>query len=231
MAIWLADLIPEFPYAMRAVYLALAGYVIGFFSQSHMEFEAHLRELESIAQRQKIARSLHDGYIQALAGVNLRLESCRDILACDQPAEALAELTELQASVAHEYDHVRAYVRSLVQADPVVATEDSSSGALTNFRVTADFTARGLILEEIFQIMLEGMRNTRRHGRARLASIDLHEVGNIVRITIDDDGVGFVKAETPPWTIASRVAEFGGRLKISSGISSGAHLEIEMPRV
>jgi signal transduction histidine kinase len=79
--------------------------------------------------------------------------------------------------------------------------------------------------------MLEGMRNTRRHGRARLASIDLHEVGNIVRITIDDDGVGFVKAETPPWTIASRVAEFGGRLKISSGISSGAHLEIEMPRV
>jgi len=60
-------------YVMRAVYLAIAGYLIGFFSQQRALFEAHLHELETRAERQSIARSLHDGYVQALAGVNLRL--------------------------------------------------------------------------------------------------------------------------------------------------------------
>ena len=62
---------------MRAVYLAIAGYLIGFFSQQRALFEAEVRELETRAERQSIARSLHDGYVQALAGVNLRLETCR----------------------------------------------------------------------------------------------------------------------------------------------------------
>ena len=64
-------------YDMRAVYLAIAGYLIGFFSQQRALFEAQVRELETRAERQSIARSLHDGYVQALAGVNLRLETCR----------------------------------------------------------------------------------------------------------------------------------------------------------
>jgi signal transduction histidine kinase len=60
-------------YVMRAVYLAIAGYLIGFFSQQRALFEAHVHELETRAERHSIARSLHDGYVQALAGVNLRL--------------------------------------------------------------------------------------------------------------------------------------------------------------
>jgi signal transduction histidine kinase len=55
-------------YVMRAVYLAIAGYLIGFFSQQRALFEGHLHELETRAERQSIARSLHDGYVQALAG-------------------------------------------------------------------------------------------------------------------------------------------------------------------
>lgn len=63
-------------YLMRAVYLAIAGFVIGFFGQQRANFETRLRELEADAERTAIARSLHDGYIQALAGISLRLESC-----------------------------------------------------------------------------------------------------------------------------------------------------------
>jgi signal transduction histidine kinase len=51
---------------------------------------------------------------------------------------------------------------------------------------------------------------------------------NTISITIDDDGIGFGEQVTPPWTIASRVAEFGGRLAVNSE-SAGAHLEISLP--
>ena len=72
-------------YDMRAVYLAIAGYLIGFFSQQRALFEAEVRELETRTERHSIARSLHDGYVQALAGVNLRLETCRALLNRNRP--------------------------------------------------------------------------------------------------------------------------------------------------
>jgi signal transduction histidine kinase len=46
---------------------------------------------------------------------------------------------------------------------------------------------------------------------------------------MDDDGVGFRNSEQPPWAIASRVAEYGGRLRIGGNERPGAHLEIEIP--
>jgi signal transduction histidine kinase len=94
-------------YLMRAVYLAMAGFVIGFFGQQRANFETRLRALEAAAEREAIARSLHDGYIQALAGISLRLESCRDMLTSHQPAEALTEIKEIQTVVDRQYDEVR----------------------------------------------------------------------------------------------------------------------------
>ena len=214
------------PYLMRAAYLGIAGYLIAFFGQQRQKFDAKVRELEADAERQTIARSLHDGYIQALTGIGLRLESCRDMLIGDQPAQALTELGEIQAAVSREHDEVRDYVRTLGGADRIGR---ALPGFTTQFRVQARFAARGAIVEQVLQILLEGARNAQRHGQARSASINVEGAGDAIRITIDDDGVGFGDTKVPPWTIASRVAEFGGRLTIRSDNSVGAHLEIEMP--
>jgi signal transduction histidine kinase len=214
-------------YMMRAAYLAIAGYLIGFFGQQRVTFETRLRELEAEAEREGIARSLHDGYIQALAGISLRLESCRDMLICNQPAEALAEIKEIQIVVAREYDDVREYVRTLASTDRQI-TGQTFAKLNTQFRVHASFTAAGPLVEHIIQIILEGIRNTQRHGHADSAAIDVEQVGSHIRITIDDDGVGFGDSAKPPWTISSRVAEFGGQLAIRSD-APGAHLEIAIP--
>ncbi len=212
-------------YLMRAVYLAIAGYMIGFFGQQRLDFEARLRTLEAEAERETIARSLHDGYIQALAGISLRLESCRDMLVNHQPEQTLAEIKEIQAGVNHEYDEVREYVRSLTGADTRGGPHSFSN---PEFHVQASFVAEGMMIEHIMQIVLEAVRNTRRHGRAKSASISVQRAGAFVNITIDDDGVGFEDLDNPPWTIASRVAESGGRLAIKDA-GRGAHLEITVP--
>jgi len=217
-------------YLMRAVYLGIAGYLITFLGQLRDRFEARLHELETIAERQNIARSLHDGYIQALGGIALRLESCRDMLRSNEATEAITELSELQNEVSREYDEVRAYVRSLVGADASVPA-NTFAGPNTRFRIQAAFSASGLVVEHVLQIMLEGMRNTRRHGQARFATIEVHEIADAVRVVVEDDGVGFGEPKALPWTIASRVSEFGGRLKIGEDKGVGARLEIEMPKV
>jgi signal transduction histidine kinase len=216
-------------YVMRAVYLAIAGYLIGFFGQQRAKFEARLRELEAVGERQTIARSLHDGYVQALAGVTLRLGTCRELLLRQRPEEALQELTDLRAGVAREYDEIRAYIRTLANLDQKMTVDAAMSHFDTRFRIDAVFGGRGPIVEQVFAVILEGMRNTWRHGRARSAVIKVCEAGAVVRITIDDDGVGFPQSNAPPWAIASRVAECGGSVRINGAADAGAHLEIEMP--
>ena len=213
---------------MRAVYLGIAGYLIDFFGRERDEFEERLRELEAEAERQTIARSLHDGFLQALAAISLRLETCRDMLKSDQSSDALEEITEMQLGVALEYDEVRSYVRALTHAEQR-CVESGVAELGTEFRVETAFVARGPVVEHIVQILLEGIRNTQRHAHARFAEIRVEEVGENIRIAINDDGVGFADFNASPWTIASRVAQFGGRLAIRPGTAAGAHLEIELP--
>ena len=183
-------------------------------------------------ERQNIARSLHDGYVQALAGVTLRLGTCRELLLRQRPREALDELTELRAGVAREYDEIRVYIRSLANLDQKMSTltlDAPRSNYETRFRIDAAFSGRAMMMEQVFQIILEGIRNSWRHSKARSAVIKAGEEGDMIKITIDDDGVGFPASKTPPWAIASRVAECGGSVRITDVPQAGAHLEIEMP--
>jgi signal transduction histidine kinase len=206
-------------YVMRPAYLAITGYLIGFLGQQRVVYEEHVRELQTAAERQSIARFLHDGYAQGLAGINLRLETCRQLLRHERSADALQEVTELQAGVAREFDDVRAYIRSLAAVADAPARE-AVPIANPSCHLRAVLTAKGAVLEQVLQIALEGLRNTRRHARARAATIDVAEDVGTVRITIQ---------AALPWSIASRVAECGGRLAIAGAGGPGAHLEIELP--
>jgi signal transduction histidine kinase len=229
LAVFVAGLKNE--YLMRSAYLAITGYLIGFIGAQRTRFEARVRDLEATAERHAIARALHDGYVQALAGVNLRLETCRALTQTGRSDEALVQLTDLQKGVAREYDAVRAYIRSLAEVEQIPEPEDRSSAVETLFKVTANFAGRAPILEQVLQIVLEGVRNTWQHGGAADAAINISASNHLIRIAMDDDGVGFRDSEHPPWAIASRVAEYGGRLKIGGGERRGAHLEIEIPAV
>jgi signal transduction histidine kinase len=212
---------------MRPVYLAILGYLIGFVGQQRAIFEAQVRELEKRAQRFTIARSLHDGYVQSLAGVNLRLETCRELLGRGRVAETLRELGELQFGVAHEYDGVRAYIRSLAGLDNR-GMHELATEVDPRCRLQVTFAGRGLTGEHLLQMMLEGLRNARRHGTAHRVDINLSGANDGILLTIEDDGVGFADAATKPWAIASRVAELGGHLTVTSG-RGATRLTIEMP--
>lgn len=216
-------------YLMRSAYLAIIGYLIGFIGAQRARFEARVRELETAAERHAIARALHDGYVQALAGVNLRLEACRALMETECPDKALAQITDLQSRVAREYDTVRAYIRSLADLAEIPEAEDRPFAVETVFEVTAKFAAPAPILEQVLQMVLEGVRNTWQHAMAPGATIKISGDDHLIRIAIDDDGVGFRNSKHPPWAIASRVSQFGGRLRIGDAESRGAHLEIEIP--
>lgn len=213
-------------YIMRPAYLAITGYLVGYLGQQRLILEEKVRALEAHGQRQEIARSLHDGYVQALAGVNLRLGICRELMRRGRDEDAFAELAELQDSVNREHDELRVYIYSLIQreAEAVVAAPDDA-----RFSILADFSGSRVLVEHVLQIMLEGTRNVSRHAQAQTATIQARTSGRTVRITVDDDGVGFASDAPLPWAIASRVAECAGQMQRNSAHRAGAHLLIELP--
>ena len=214
-------------YIMRPVYLAITGYLVGYLGQQRLDLEDEVRRLEATQQRHRIGRDLHDGFMQALAGINLRLESCRRHLRSDAVAEALTDLTELQDSVNREYDELRAYMRSLAGLE--VTPRPRETEARTQLRVTAEFAGSVDLVDHVLQIVREGITNIRRHAHAEAAAVQVSAVDSEVRISIEDDGVG-VRSAGAPWSIASRVKEIGGHLQVQQDRGPGTHLAITLHR-
>lgn len=232
VALWLAAILLASPqsvqlYVMRPVTLALVGYLVGYLGQRRLDLESEVRELETAEERLRIARELHDGCAQVLAGVNLQLEGCRDLVRNGRSDEALREMGELQDSVKSEYDELRAYVRSL--AGVTYAPAGDASREETRFAVNVDIEGPGALVEQVFRIIREGIANVRRHAHASSAVVRAARSGPGLRISIDDDGRGFADGTTRPWSISSRVQALGGTLEIARDKGPGAHLEILLP--
>jgi signal transduction histidine kinase len=213
-------------YLMRPVYLAITGYLIAYLAQQRIDSDNRAHAAETRAERHSIARALHDGYVQALAAVNLRLENCRKLLVRGREEDVLKELADLQTGIRHEYDDVRAYVRSLADLE---RRELAPIPGDTQVHVSAQFVGSGLLVEHALQIMLEGVRNVRRHADATSTTIGARLAHGRVEISIDDDGVGFAADSPVPWTIASRAKDCGGGARLLRTAARGAHLLVELP--
>ena len=214
-------------YIMRPVYLAITGYLVGYLGQQHLDLQDEMRHIEVAEQRHRIARDLHDNFSQVLAGVDLRLESWRRQLRAKPGAEMLSELAELQGSVKRQSEDLRSYTRSLAGLEIRAAGEDA--GTVTRLRVSAELSGSVDLVDHILQIVREGISNVRRHARASAARIEIRTDQSQVRVSIEDDGVGF-QVDTTPWSIASRVKELGGRLQIVAEKGRGAQLLITVPQ-
>lgn len=213
-------------YIMRPAYLAIVGYLVGYLGQQRIDLQEEIQQLEAAAQRHRIARDLHDGFAQALAGINLRIEGCRRLLRRGGTDDALSELTDLQLSVHREYDELRSYMQSLagVPPSPAVATEPRGTRFALDLRVEGSVD----LVDHVLQIAREGLSNVRRHAAADSARIDVRVEDARVRISIDDDGVG-LRSHSAPWSIVSRVKELGGQIQVTADEKPGSHLLILLP--
>lgn len=218
---------------MQASYLGIIGCLIGYLARQRLRLEDEQTELTRTEACKRVARELHDGCMQTLGAMDLKLASCAELLRRGRADAVLAEIGGLRASIHAEHDSLRAYMRLLAHLRlPGGSKEDGAGspagGEQTRFALNVDFAGAGALVDEVLQIVREGMRNVQQHARATWATVDVRSEGSVVAVKIDDNGVGFSGEAEQPWTIASRVDELGGRLFIRKDRSPGAHLEITL---
>jgi signal transduction histidine kinase len=224
-----------------------------------LEHDYGVRRLQNVVlahERDRIARDVHDGALQWLAGAALRLETIRRHLE-DNPTAALDSLRDLQATIMLQQRELRSFVRELQTGG--CANNLSLADLLSElvFRIERewqlavkldlklqpeplDTPISPELAREIHQIVREALVNTARHTLASLAQVSVGLHGDKVQITVADNGQGFpfrgrfedaelAECNLGPVMLKQRIAALGGRLVIDTS-DEGARLEITLPR-
>lgn len=200
---------------------------------------------EVVRDRERFLQDLHDGLIQALFGIGLRLESSRSLVDT-QPAEAghaleectreiNAALQDLRRSIQESTSLLRS-IRSIDQS-LILLVERLNQGGRTTFELIQRKPLDPVLSvdqsTELFAVLSEACTNILRHAGARHAQITVEEGGQGILIRIEDDGHGFDPASCKEGLglagMEQRMAGLGGRLQLRSSPNDGTVLVLELP--
>ncbi len=198
----------------------------------------------SDAERRRIARDLHDGVVQDLAGSAFAISA----LARDADEPARSQLTETSASLR---GNLRALRSLLVEIHPPDLTAASLPSALED--LTAPAAALGVAttvtvsrlegasddsVALVWRAAQELVRNTLRHAGARTLEVDVEGAvaDDRIVLTVTDDGAGYDPHEVADRAhyglrgLESLVDDAGGTLEVRSGPTGGTTTRVRVPR-
>jgi two-component system sensor histidine kinase UhpB len=196
-------------------------------------------------ERRRLARDLHDDTIQSLIALNQRIQLAQ-LAAKDETTTT--QLLEMQQMAAQTIADLRRLTRDLrpvylEELGLVPAVEMLARDTSNVLQIPVDFRVEGTerrlspqVELALYRVVQEALSNVARHAQASCAEVQLYFTANTVKLTVRDDGRGFVVPESPAEMAPSghfgllgvqeRVEALGARLTIRSAPGSGTRLEV-----
>ncbi|MEE4330467.1 MAG: sensor histidine kinase [Wenzhouxiangella sp.] len=200
------------------------------------ESRAQVSALAMAAERERIARELHDALGRELSAVTLKAELAGRLLERD-PDRVRQELAEIAGISRSSLEEVRRSVQGETRLDPLREALDSRA-LLEAAGVAAKIETPGRLprlgaerATALGFVIREAVTNVVRHSGAAHCTIMLaeDEARHRIRLTVRDDGCGLREA-TPGRglrSLSARLADLGGRLEVRGG--DGTELIAELP--
>jgi two-component system sensor histidine kinase UhpB len=195
-----------------------------------------------------MAADLHDGPIQRLTGLTIRLESAKRAAARGDWRSCEAGLDTTGHQLQSEIGQLRGLMKDL---RPPVLDERGLLAALTSLasethqaaglRVSVAATTEDDVgLDEeletaLYRIAQEALTNVVKHAGASTATIALTQRDHQLEVEIADDGCGFDPEETSAdghfglVTMRERAEMTGGSLSVSSDRGRGTRIRVLVP--
>lgn len=195
-------------------------------------------------ERRRIAGDLHDGPVQDLAGLAMRLsaagQASTDDIARDTLAEAArsarASIRTLRSAV------VGVYPPNLQQAGLEPALSDLTARLQQEgLEVSLDVSGStfGTETDELlYRSCQEALRNVEAHARARRVEVTVRKADGMAVLTVADDGRGIEAEEARRardeghvglQILQELVRDAGGWLAVTGGETGGTVLRVEVP--
>jgi len=233
-----------------------AIYLLGFIALGYVAYHIRVQQVtaqfrarlhERLAERERIARDLHDTFFQGIQGLLLRFHTATAQLPKQEPVRQMLEETLKQS------DQVMLEGRELVLDLRVTASEtkdlptalaDFGEGmrkvVSCDFRVVVNGPVRALhpvVFEELFKIGKEALSNAFRHAAAQSIEVEVNYERSALRIRIRDDGRGIDSVILRQGHrdghfgmpgMRERARKVGAHLDVWSGNGAGTEVELRI---
>jgi len=211
----------------------------------HARLQQQAEQLAVLAERQRLARELHDSVTQSLYSVTLYANAAALALAAGKQDVTAGYLQELQETAQEGMRDMRLLIFQLhppvLEAEGLVAAlqarlaaVEGRAGLHIEFRIEGERRLPIAIETELYWIAQEALNNVRKHAAAQHVTVHLHFTAATICLEVLDDGVGFDPGAVPAErrgglrTIAERTARVGGKLTHESTLGEGTRVKVEV---
>jgi signal transduction histidine kinase len=238
---------------IRSFYLLVLAVIFGYISQFERKQNQRLLalsrtagEMATLQERRRITFELHDGILQTLATMILRMESLR------------RHLPPSEKDLAREVQSLEDLTRdSMAQIRRFLAGQDTrplvAGTLMEKLREEARYLRDGMgldvILEsvpeelsitpeverEVYYVLREALTNVTRHSHASRVEIHLSQENGKLKASLTDDGVGFSPQNVNGGGgfgitgMEQRMKKIGGELSIKSSPGQGTNVSFLVP--
>jgi len=210
----------------------------------HRDVADRERRLTIAAERERIARDLHDSVGQVLTGMGMLLTEYVTEAPDDVWRRRVEELVVMAGRGARE---VRDSIYSLMFIETrqvglvpslreLTRKFEAMTGIAVRLDVIGDPPEMAAAKEDaLFRVAHEALTNVERHAHASKVVVVLTHLADEVRLAIRDDGLGLQTAGDDGIRhfgltgIERRLDEVGGELEVSTNHTGGAVVEVRIP--
>jgi signal transduction histidine kinase len=210
----------------------------------YARLQGELQRLAVLEDRERIAKELHDGAIQALFAVGMGLQGSALLAGSDdlraRIENAVEELDRVIRDLRNYIFGLRPGILADRQLDQALQQLVEEFGQRTGVlaiaevdpQVAAELTGRAA---DVVQLAREALSNVSRHAQAATCRVSLYRGEDGGVLEIDDDGRGFDLALIPRTgqglgNLRARAEGLGGQAEIDSVPGQGTRVRITIPR-
>lgn len=213
---------------------------------------ARSEEATIAEERTRIAREMHDGILQDLSFLLLKISTAQKFLKLGEEKNLQRELRDISDQLRRDADDVRRAVFALRPLDieslgflPALEKFVNEFGQVNDIElrldVRGDASHLSLKMETaLFRLTQEALNNIRKHARAKHAWVDLEFANSrVVILRVRDDGCGFevervLKNARAGGSVGlkqmrERVERAGGTFAIETAPGRGTRLQMQLP--
>jgi signal transduction histidine kinase len=196
------------------------------------------------AERERLARELHDGAIQKVYTAGLLVESATRLAQADSEiasrlenaervlndsiADLRRNLSELHSSAPPDSESLNQSLNRLA-ANPHY---NSLVDITLHLGLREDKTLSPLRKDHLVSIVIESLANIMRHAQAKKVNIQADDLGERLRISIKDDGIGYDPNSKVGYGVRNmrdRARLLNGELNIAGTKGKGTVVSLEIP--
>jgi signal transduction histidine kinase len=199
-----------------------------------------------VAERNRLARELHDSATQSLYAVTLYADAATRLLSSGQTEPAAENLLKLRGTAKEALGEMRMLIFEL--RPPILAEQglaaalrarleavEGRAGLKTELHIEGEGRLPPHVEEGLYRVAVEALNNALRHAQARCISVSLCFDPEAARLEVADDGIGFDPAAVGKAGglglrgMAERAEEMGGIWRVESSLGTGTRVTIVAP--